>query len=661
MNISTVCRHTFLLFCFSFLFWASPVISQEQKGDIIILSDKVGETIDPEERAEYKLFPGKGEFVEAVVLRFNDGSYGAKITYYENEKLETRIQKFPDGLTEVKKLKDYIEHFEEIQEGTYKLGEKKEVSLFREYHLNTKDLGSRKLDDINNDGLIDFVYINDRKLSFFLQTKDGFSENNSQTTIVDSSAVIFDIGDIDDKSPGKEIIVINPDGVFAYNQNESNKFQPNLLPIHLIKNASTLEIELNNNHKISNNESDNSITIRSSISTTRKRLRRWNLIDDINKDNLNDLIVPLDLGKYQFFIRNNNSSFNKSTTLSVVPNYRLHFAASNNNSRVITSVNASPSGVTVVSSGNSEAEGRSYSSSRIASVEKFYLEDYNGDKKPDIVFKRKKEDFYFLQNGDGTFSNILLKGKKIRFDKSKFRSEFRKNLREKYKKEKNLEISYPEFIDLNKDGIEDILCTKMSGGIFSLRSVLLIYYGTAPGQFPEKPSKVFVSEGIIAGDPDEICKDFNGDGRQDLVLPYFKISLTGIIKILITRNIKLKYQFYLCGEDGKYPEKPSFKRDINYKFSFSEDGEPTIAKFDGDFNGDGIKDMLIAPDRNKISIYYGNKTEVFPKKASVEYKNIRIPNNAKIADLNKDWKSDIYFRLSNNKKETEELVILLSN
>jgi len=634
------------------------VLSAQQAEEIITVSEKVGDTIDAEEREKYKLFPGKGDFVEAVIVRFTDGTYGAKITSYQKEKLVTEIQEFPDGLERVRKIREYINHFEEIQKGEYELG-KEEGELFNEYRMNTKDLGSRRLDDVNEDGLIDFVYINDRKLSFFIQSRNGFSKSPDQVVVIDSSAIIFDINDLDRESPGKEIVILKPDGIFSYNQDKNGTYCSEPVPIYNIKNASTREVELNDYSSGIGDTNGSDIVVGSFVEKKYRSLRRWNFIEDITNDGLKDLILPLDVGVYQFFIRNNNnSSFTKGTTLNILPRYSFSFSDSRDNSKNYTSY--SNSGVVMIYSSDSDNEGISYSSSRTARVEKFYLEDYNGDKKPDVVFKRKKQDIYFAQNEKGRFSSKPLFSKKKTFDKGQFRQNFRERLRETYKKEKNLEIMGPEFIDLNRDGVEDILCIKMSGGIFSLRSVLFIYYGSQPGEFPEKPSRVFVSEGILAGDPDEICKDFNGDGKQDLVLPYFKISLTGIIKILITRNISVKYHFYLCNEKGTYPSKPTFERDIDYKFSFSEGGEPTIAKFDGDFNGDGLKDMLIAPEKDKISLYFGNREEVFPKDPSVEIEGIKVPNDARITDLNNDWKSDIYFRFRDKEKETEELVVLLS-
>ena len=70
--------------------------------------------------------------------------------------------------------------------------------------------------------------------------------------------------------------------------------------------------------------------------------------------------------------------------------------------------------------------------------------------------------------------------------------------------------------------------------------------------------------------------------------------------------------------------------------------------------------MLICPDKDKVSIYYGNSKDVFPEKASVEFKGIKIPNDAKIVDLNNDWKSDIYFRFRDKDKKIEEYVILVT-
>ncbi len=55
-------------------------ISQDTTGTVVIISEKIGPTIDLEERNFYKIFPGVQNFQSAVLLQRPDGSYIFKVS-----------------------------------------------------------------------------------------------------------------------------------------------------------------------------------------------------------------------------------------------------------------------------------------------------------------------------------------------------------------------------------------------------------------------------------------------------------------------------------------------------------------------------------------------------------------------------------------------------
>ena len=57
----------------------------------VILSDKVGEEIDREERNKYSLFPNIKGFQSAVLLQSSDGNYAFEITCLSEKTGEEKI------------------------------------------------------------------------------------------------------------------------------------------------------------------------------------------------------------------------------------------------------------------------------------------------------------------------------------------------------------------------------------------------------------------------------------------------------------------------------------------------------------------------------------------------------------------------------------------
>ena len=64
-----------MFFIFSNLLTLVPLAAQEEQGEIIIISERVGKEIDPEEREKFKLFEGINGFQSAVYIKLPDNRY----------------------------------------------------------------------------------------------------------------------------------------------------------------------------------------------------------------------------------------------------------------------------------------------------------------------------------------------------------------------------------------------------------------------------------------------------------------------------------------------------------------------------------------------------------------------------------------------------------
>lgn len=215
--------------------------------------------------------------------------------------------------------------------------------------------------------------------------------------------------------------------------------------------------------------------------------------------------------------------------------------------------------------------------------------------------------------------------------------------------------------DLNGDGYADAVVTKQtSKGLSNFRGVINIFHGGVNG-YTKEPQQVIISEGTASSRT--FIRDVNGDGRLDLILPSVKISITSIIRWLITRSIPVNFNIFLLNEDSRFSDRPDFTKEVKFKIDLSGESDTQAMDLDGDYNGDKRKDFVFATDEDELSIYLGVREggdRLFSKKPAAKVRadafgELRSP------DLNGDGYSDmiIYYPQSKERKGNVQVLINL--
>ena len=89
--------------------------AQEEEGEIIIISERVGPEIDQEERDKFTLFQEVKGFQSAVYFKLPDNRYFLNITYVDENTGELKIVRTQQSVVSIKNSGHYIDRFEEIQ------------------------------------------------------------------------------------------------------------------------------------------------------------------------------------------------------------------------------------------------------------------------------------------------------------------------------------------------------------------------------------------------------------------------------------------------------------------------------------------------------------------------------------------------------------------
>jgi len=274
------------------------------------------------------------------------------------------------------------------------------------------------------------------------------------------------------------------------------------------------------------------------------------------------------------------------------------------------------------------------------------LIDYDNDGLKDLIATTEDRVIVYRQAEDHTFStdphNDMLFDVRTQHEKIEGHAEL-----------------HTSVTDLNGDGFADAVVTKQTNkGLSNFRGVINIFYGTSNG-YGLQPDQVIISEGTASSRT--YIRDVNGDERLDLILPSIKISVTSIIRWLITRSVPINFNIFLLKPDGRFSDQPDMTKEVKFKIDWSGESDSQAMDLDGDYNGDKRKDFVFATDEDELSIYLGeagDKKRLFSKKPIT-----KVPADAygelSSPDLNDDGYSDmiIYYPQSKERKGMVQVLI----
>jgi hypothetical protein len=196
--------------------------------------------------------------------------------------------------------------------------------------------------------------------------------------------------------------------------------------------------------------------------------------------------------------------------------------------------------------------------------------------------------------------------------------------------------------DLDGDGLTDLMLHRISGGVMAGQSITDIHLNKGQGaQAPARPdAQLKVSKGFSGVEP----MDLDGDGRDEIIQTSFQFGILQIVRTLLTG--KTEVQVRILNADREEPGKfnTSWEQDMTFHINFDEgrvDG--LFPEFKGDWNGDGLRDLLYPDGDERMGIRLGEPAATGPGFGE-RVASQPIPLSAgqtRVADLNGDGLQDL--------------------
>jgi hypothetical protein len=262
------------------------------------------------------------------------------------------------------------------------------------------------------------------------------------------------------------------------------------------------------------------------------------------------------------------------------------------------------------------------------------LGDMTGNGRTDLSYYHDEGIGVFAQDEKGRFAPLQTRDLSVE--------------RKKRRPNRLIQFDFPPRVgDFNGDGLLDVAV------IYPAKGRVQVYYGRKGRVDFTQPDQVMqAADGWSSG---IYVEPLGGGASSDLIMGVIrKFGLTGGIQAFLSGKVNLELHVYSMLPEGRFSKDPvqELKFEIPYTFHVTRDSQNLDLvfrpNFKGDFNKDGLRDMLITADERTLRIYPGVKGKLISAEPSGSISMNPPPGTTLtepfVFDFNADGVSDLVLK-----------------
>ncbi len=204
----------------------------------------------------------------------------------------------------------------------------------------------------------------------------------------------------------------------------------------------------------------------------------------------------------------------------------------------------------------------------------------------------------------------------------------------------NGNLCLSQLIDYDRDGRLDLISSRSAGGISGSQTDIYFYGADRLRQ----GSRMIESHRISLTDAcgNIMVDNIDRQGGLELVVPAVEVGVMSSVKMMLTKKTDFYFLIYPIDNLGRPASEPTVRHKLSCRLDFDL-ADPTakiMYDWTGDYNGDGLPDLIFADGNDQLNFYLGSQNDYVSSRSDLVL-NISNPEFIETTHLNDDGLSDL--------------------